>query len=78
MRFYMTHVTKEFHHGRPKWFSEATEHLVQTVDLSCTNTNTISKWTISPNRPSSIGCFQIDFRAYGTFGVNRAPIFNQD
>jgi hypothetical protein len=64
--------------GAPKMVSEAMERLVQTVDLSCTDTNTISKWTISPNGPSSIDCVQIDFRAYGTFGANRAPIFNQD
>jgi hypothetical protein len=75
--FYMTHVTYEFHQVHPKWF------LWQTVDLSCTETNTIFKWTETrstwPTSPrSSIGCVQNDFRAYGTFGANPAPILNQD
>jgi hypothetical protein len=109
--------------------SEAAVHLAQTVHLSCTETNTVSKptetsfhlslitqeyhpvnpkqffslwyvWrkpctyhatklTLSPKRPkrdstwptlprSSIGCVQNDFRAYGMFSTNRAPILNQD
>jgi hypothetical protein len=47
------------------------------------------KQTLSPNRPkrdyiwhmtsrSSIRCVQIDFRAYGTFHANHAPILHQD
>jgi hypothetical protein len=31
--------------GASKMISEAMVRLVQTVDLSCTETNTISKWT---------------------------------
>jgi hypothetical protein len=31
--------------GASKMISKAMVHLVQTVDLSCTETNTISKWT---------------------------------
>jgi hypothetical protein len=57
--------------------------LAQTEDLSCTNTNTISKqtegestWPTSPR--SSIGYVQNDFWAYGSFGTNNAPILNQD
>ena len=53
------------------------------MHLSYINTNTISKqterdstWPTSPR--SSIGCVQNDFRAYGTFGANRALILRQD
>jgi hypothetical protein len=55
--------------------------LMQTVDLSCTETNTISKWTETRfymTQNNFIGCVQIDFRAYGTFDANRAPILYQD
>jgi hypothetical protein len=41
----MTHVTWEFHQVRPKRFLKAMVRLVQTVDLCCTDTNTISKRT---------------------------------
>jgi hypothetical protein len=53
------------------------------VHLYCTDTNTVSKQsetrfhTIHSPR-SSIGCVQDDFRGYGTFGTNRAPILRQD
>jgi hypothetical protein len=56
--------------------------LAQTMHLSCTDSNTISKWTetgfhmayvtkefhwVQPN----------DFLAYGTFGTNHAPILRE-
>ena len=57
--------------------------LQQTVHLSCTNANTISKrmktrstWALSPR--SSIGCVQNDFRDQGTFGAKLAIILRQD
>jgi hypothetical protein len=55
---------------------------VQTVRLSCTNTNTIFKWTKRgstwpTSHKSSIGCVQKDFQAYGMFGANHAPILHQ-
>jgi hypothetical protein len=63
--------------------SEAMLRLVQTADLSCTDTNNMSNgpkrdslWPMSPR--SSIGCVQNDFWAYGTFAAKRAPILNQD
>ena len=69
--------------GASKTISEPMVCLAQTMHLSCTNTNTVSKrietrfhMTTSPR--SSIGCIQNDFRAYGTFGANRAPILHQD
>jgi hypothetical protein len=31
--------------GPPKMITEPIVHLTQTVHLSCTNTNTVSKWT---------------------------------
>jgi hypothetical protein len=50
--------------------------------LALTQTPTLSrpKWDLTwPTSPrSSIGCVQNDFRAYGTFGVNNAPILRQD
>jgi hypothetical protein len=64
-------------------YSEPMVHLVQTMHLFCTETNTISNgpkwhstWPTSPR--SSIGCTQNDFSAYGTFNANRAPILRQD
>jgi hypothetical protein len=78
----MTHVTKEFHRVASKTISEAMVCLVQTMDLPCINTNISpnglkqdSTWPTSPR--SYIGCVQNDFRAYGRFGANRAPILNQ-
>jgi hypothetical protein len=56
---------------------------VQTVQLSCTDANTISKqietrfyMTHAPR--SSIGCLQYYFQANGTFDANRAPILHQE
>jgi hypothetical protein len=51
-------------------------YLVQTLTPSPNR----SKWdSIGPMSPRSpIGCVQIDFRAYGTFTANRAPILRQD
>jgi aminoglycoside N3'-acetyltransferase len=58
-------------------------HWAQTVHLYCTNTNTVSKWSkmrfhMTHSSRTSIGCIQDDFRAYGTFGTNRAPILRKD
>jgi hypothetical protein len=68
--------------GASKMISEPMVHLAQTMHLSCTDTNTVSKWTKTrfdwPTSPrSSIGCFQNDFWAYGMFGTNSAPILCQ-
>jgi hypothetical protein len=58
-------------------------HLVQTVRLSCTETNSVSKRTETgfhltlitqeyhPVHPNN-------FYAYGMFGANRAPIIHQN
>jgi hypothetical protein len=43
--FHLSHITKEYHCVRPKWFLGLSYILAQTVHLSCTNTNTICKWT---------------------------------
>jgi hypothetical protein len=66
-----------------KTISEAMVRLAQAMDLSCTDTNTISNrqkwdstWLTSPS--SSMRCTQNDFWANGTFGANRASILNQD
>jgi hypothetical protein len=65
-----------------KMIFEPMVRLVQTVHLSCTNTNIISKqkeasfhMTTSPR--SSIRCVQNDFQANGTFDANRAPVLRQ-
>ena len=69
--------------GASKAISKPMVRLAQTMHLSCTDTNTVTKWkevrfhmTMSPR--SSIGCVQNDFRAYGTLDANRAPIFRKD
>ena len=66
-----------------KTISESMVCRAQTMHLSCTDTNTISKWkevrfhmTTSPR--SSIRCVQNDCRAYGTFNANRIPILRLD
>ena len=68
--------------GDSKMISDHMVHLVQTVHLSCTYANTVSEWTktrfhMTTSPRSSIGCVQNDFRAYGTFCANRAPILRQ-
>ena len=55
----------------------------QTVHLSCTDTNTTSKWTetrfdMTHITQKFIGCIQNDFRAYRTFSANLSPILCQD
>jgi hypothetical protein len=82
-RFYMTHVTYEFHRVRPKWFLRLCYvwfklwiYLAPRLTLSPNGPKRDSTWHTSPR--SSIGCVQIDFRAYGTFDANRAPILYQD
>jgi hypothetical protein len=57
--------------------------LAQTMQLYCTDTNTISKQTemrlhMTHSSRSSTRCVQDDFQAYGMFGTNRAPILRQD
>jgi hypothetical protein len=66
-----------------KMISKLMVHSAQTMHLSCTNTNTVSKRTKTrfhiPTSPrSSIGCVQNDIWAYGTFNGNHAPILRQD
>jgi hypothetical protein len=65
--------------GAAKTISEPMVRLAQTMHLSCTDTNTISKQTenkilLEPRHlgvPS--GASITIFEAYGTFGVNCAP-----
>jgi hypothetical protein len=63
--------------------SEPMVCLAQTVHLYCTDTNTVSKQTkmrfdMTHSPKSAIVCVYYDFRAYGTFSTNRAPILHQD
>jgi hypothetical protein len=58
-------------------------HSTQTVHLYCADSYTVSKRTktrfhMTHLSRSSIECVQDDFRAYGMFGTNRAPILHQD
>jgi hypothetical protein len=55
----------------------------QTVHLSCTDGNTITKgkevkFHMPTSPKSSIGCVQNDFCAHGMFEANRAPLLHQD
>jgi hypothetical protein len=68
--------------GVSKMISVPTLCLAQTVHLSCTDTNTIFKWTKTRFHMtqwpwSSIRCVQNDFWGCGMFGTNRAPISHQ-
>jgi hypothetical protein len=83
MRFYMTHVTKEFHLVCPKWFLRLWYvwwklwiYLAPMLRLSPNGPKRDCTWPTSPR--SSIGCVQNDFRAYGTFGPNCAHVLNED
>ena len=82
LSFHLSPFTQEYHRVHPKWF----------LSLWCIRrklcTYLAPKLTLSPNRPkqdyiwhttsrSSIGCVQIDFRAYGAFHANHAPILHQ-
>jgi aminoglycoside N3'-acetyltransferase len=62
--------------------SEPMLRLVQTMHLYCTVTNTVSKRTetrfhMTHSPTSSIGYVHDDFRAYGMFGANRAPLLHK-
>jgi hypothetical protein len=80
-RFHMTNVTEKIHRVRPKWFlslwfvwRKLCSYLASGLALSPTRPRRPSTWSSSPR--STIGCVQIDFCAYGTFGANRAPILH--
>jgi hypothetical protein len=83
MSFHLSLVTREYHRVCPKlilsqwyiWCKPCT-YLAPTLTLSPNAPKWYSKWPTSPR--SSIRCTQNDFRAYGTFGANCAPILHQD
>ena len=76
-------VTLEYHRLSPKrflsqWYMwrKPCTYLAPTLTLS---PNGPKQDCIRPMSPrSSIGCVENDFRAYGTFAANRAPILRQD
>jgi len=83
MSFCLMHVTLEYNKVRPKWFLS----LWNVRHKLCTYHASIL--TLSPNAPkgvstrpasprSTIGCVQNNFRAYGMFRANHAPILRQD
>jgi hypothetical protein len=82
MRFYMTHVTKEFHRVRPKWFlslwyieHKPCTYLESRLELSPNEPKRVSIWASSPR--ISIRCIQNDFWGHGTFGANCGSILHQ-
>jgi hypothetical protein len=63
--------------------SEAMVHLVQTVHLSCTETNTVSKCTemsihLSLVTQEYLTVHLNNFWAYGMYGANHAPIMHRN
>ena len=69
--------------GVPKMIAMPVVYSAQTMHLYCAEINTISKQTemsfdLTLVPRSIIGCSQNDFRAYGTFGANYAPISRGD
>jgi hypothetical protein len=81
--FYFTHVTLEYHRWRPKWFQSlwyiqrkpCFYHVMKLI-LSPNGPRRVS--TSHTSRWSTIGGAQNDFRAYGIFGANHAPILYWD
>ena len=76
VKFHMTHVTKEFHRVRPKWFKslwyvqhKLCSYLASRLTLSPNIAKWASTWASSPS--GTIGCDQNDFWAYGTSSVNQ-------
>ena len=69
--------------GASKMISEPMVRSAQTVHLTYVKVSTISKRAenelpLEPLSPrSTIRCVQNDFRTYGMFGANRAPILHR-
>ena len=84
MSFHLSLVTLLLPLGASKTIYQPMVHLAQTMHLSCTDTNTVSKQKeerfhmIHTSPRSSFGSIQNDFRAYGMFDANGAPILHQD
>jgi hypothetical protein len=82
-RFHLTHITLQYHRVCPKWFPcplyirrKPCTYLAPRLTQSPNGPKWASIWPTSPS--STIGCVQNDFRAYGTFGANYAPILRRD
>jgi hypothetical protein len=81
--YHLSLVTLEYHRLRLKWFMglhyvwrNPCNYLAPTPTLSLNGTKWGSTWPTLPW--TSIGCIQNNFRGYGMFGPNRAPILHQD
>jgi hypothetical protein len=81
--FDLSHVTNEYHRVPPKWFlsrwynwRKLCTYVALTLILSLNGHRRDFTWPTLPR--GSIRCVQNDFRAYGTFDANRAPILHQD
>ena len=69
--------------GVSEMISEPMVRLAQTVHLSCTDTNTVSKekevrFCMTHVTQEIHQMRQNDLRAYGTFDANCAPILHED
>jgi hypothetical protein len=78
-----TEIRFEFHPVRPKQFlslwyvrRKPCTYLASRLLVSPNGMKEDSTWHTSPR--SFIGCVWNNFRAYGMFGANRAPILRQD
>ena len=82
MSYHLSIVTEVYHRVHPErflslWYvwRKACTYLAPTLTLSANGPKQESTRPTSPR--SFIGCIQTDFRAYGMFGANRAPIWPQ-
>jgi hypothetical protein len=76
-------VLYSYHRLRPKWFStlwyvrcKPCTYLALRLTLSLNRLKQSLTWSTPPR--STIWCAQSDFRAFGTFGANLAPILRLD
>jgi hypothetical protein len=81
--FPLSLVTYEYHRVRPKQFMSLWyiwRKICAYLSLTLTPSLNVPNWdsTRATSPRSSIGCIQNDFQAFGTFGVNYAPILHQD
>jgi hypothetical protein len=79
MSFHLNLVSKEYHQVCSKWFlsvwhvsCKLCTYFASRLAVISNGPKWASTWASSPR--STIWCVQSDFRAYGSFGANRAPI----
>jgi hypothetical protein len=81
-RLHMTHITKEFYRVCPKqflslWYVHRKPYAYLTSRLALSPKGP-KRASISASSPRcTIGCIQNNFRAYGSFGANDAPMLHR-